>query len=103
MITTRSEPSSRTMVRATRVLPDPEPPAMPMRIRRGIRRTVTHGAGSGNRVAIGGRSATPARNHHQHRLVAGRGPVARPRRELGVPAPVEAVAVRRPESFAPGG
>src|SRR5262245_49713481 len=34
MMTTRLEPSSRTMVRATSVLPDPDPPAMPMRMRR---------------------------------------------------------------------
>src|SRR6267143_1410423 len=36
MITTRRDPSSRTMVRATTVLPEPEPPAMPIRMRRDI-------------------------------------------------------------------
>ena len=34
MMTTRSDPSSRTMLRATRVFPEPDPPAMPMRMRR---------------------------------------------------------------------
>src|ERR1051325_2559674 len=36
MMTTRSEPSSRTMVRATRVFPDPDPPAIPIRMRRPV-------------------------------------------------------------------
>src|SRR5262245_19969595 len=36
MMTTRSEPSSRTMVRATSVFPDPDPPAIPIRMRRPV-------------------------------------------------------------------
>src|SRR5882672_2273916 len=62
MMTTRSEPSSRTMVRATRVLPDPEPPAMPIRMRRPVitRATVASARSEGNARA---RPAPRARAH----------------------------------------
>ena len=37
MMTTRSEPRSLTIVRATSVFPEPEPPAIPIRMRRDMR------------------------------------------------------------------
>src|SRR6266487_1484758 len=50
MMTTRSEPSPRTIVRATSVLPEPEPPAMPIRIRRAMRRTLASAPNEGQRT-----------------------------------------------------
>src|SRR5205085_12663495 len=80
MMTTRLEPSSRTMVRATRVFPEPDPPAMPMRMRRAMDRTLA-----------------PRRDEHQADDVARMLEVADPGAAAGDVVRHEARAIARPE------
>src|SRR5690349_2207685 len=98
MMTTRSEPSSRTMVRATRVLPDPEPPAIPIRIRRPVImfRTVASAPCADNARRA---QCSAARGQQQSRAVRGIVEVVHPALEAR-PMLDQALAIERPERLA---